>query len=408
MNDLINLERYYDIFRDMSKVVHASIDVEEVLELVVWKSTEVLGAEGAILHIINLATQKSEHFAAYGLDEKYLSKDPLSRHEFIRELCRLKKVTIIKDILTDPRVENGQVLREEGIQSIMDIPLTLRDDIIGIIRSYFKKPIHLSDKELEFIGAVSETCACAIDKARMIEEQKSQYNQLALQTEKLSALGRMAAGIAHEINNPLAGILLFSTNMRKKAAEDGPIKEGLEVIIRETQRCKGIIQDLLEFSRDKEPKKAFAGINDIIEKSLNILSNEFRLHHISVEKDLADDMADIPLDVNLMQQVFVNLLINAAEAIQENGVISIRSFMTPDQGSEKMEIADTGRGIPADHLVKIFDPFFSTKKNGTGLGLAVSYGVVQKHDGHIHVSSEPEKGTRFTIEIPVSKVTRVS
>jgi signal transduction histidine kinase len=218
----------------------------------------------------------------------------------------------------------------------------------------------------------------------------------------------MAAGIAHEINNPLAGILLFSTNMRKKAPEDGTIREGLEIIIRETQRCKGIIQDLLEFSRDKEPKKVFAGINDIIEKSLNILNNEFRLRHISIEKDLADDMPDIPLDINLMQQVLVNLLINAVEAIQENGKINIRSFMSPDQRVEKIEIADTGRGIPGNHLVKIFDPFFSTKKNGTGLGLAVSYGIVQKHDGHIHVSSEPEQGTSFTIEIPVPEVTRVS
>lgn len=402
MSDLINFEKYYDVFRDISRIVHASVDVEEVLELVAWKSTEMLGATGAFLRIINLKTMASEQFAAYGLDDEHIAKAPISGTGFFQAFYKSKKVAITRDLSENPHIKNAPYLKEKGIQTIIDIPLILREDVIGIIRVYFKKPIELSDKELDFIGAVSETCACAIDKARMIEEQKTQYNQLALQTEKLSALGRMAAGIAHEINNPLAGILLFSTNMLKKTPPEGPIREGLDVIVQESQRCKSIIQDLLEFSRDKDPTKMPAKINDIIEKALNILNNEFRLNHIAVETDLSDNLPAIPMDAHLMQQVLVNLLLNAIEAIEEKGTVTIRSVMTPDRNYQKVEIEDTGRGIPKAHAGKIFDPFFSTKKSGTGLGLAVSYGIVQKHNGQIDMSSEPGKGTRFTIAIPAS------
>ena len=394
-------KRFYDVFRSISTLVHSITSVDEVLELVVWKTTDVLDGKGAILRILNLETGEADLFASYGLGEKYLSKDPVSSRKMITDLCRLNKVVIIENIATDSRVKNKKELKEDGIQMILDVPLILRTDMLGIIRIYFSEPREFLDEELSFVGAVAETCACAIDKATMIEEQKSQYDQLALHTEKLSALGRMAAGIAHEINNPLAGILLFSSRIRKKVTEEGPIKEGLDVIIQETQRCKGIIQDLLEFSRDKEPEKAEANINDIIEKALGILENEFRIHHISVERDLSGEMPSILLDVNLMQQVFVNLLINAVEAIQENGVITIQSYVNSNRKSVGVGVADTGSGIPPDDMAKIFEPFFSSKKNGTGLGLAVSYGIVQKHRGTIQVSSRLGEGSRFTVEIPI-------
>lgn len=401
MSGLINFEKYYDVFRDISRIVHASVDVDEVLELVAWKSAEMFGAEGAFLRIVNLKTQSFENYASYGLDDEHLAKNPLSGPAVFREIYQLKKVAVTRDLAANPHIINAQYLISKGIRTIIDIPLILREDVLGVIRVYFKNPISLSDKELDFIGSVSETCSCAIDKARMIEEQKTQYNQLALQTEKLSALGRMAAGIAHEINNPLAGILLFATNMLKKCPDDGPFREGLDVIINETQRCKTIIQDLLEFSRDKDPRKAPVSVNELLEKSLSILNNEFRIHHINLEQDLCRDLPAISMDANLMQQVLVNLLINALEAMEENGTIFIRSRATADGSRLVVEIEDTGRGIPKEHVAKIFDPFFSTKQNGTGLGLAVSYGIVQKHNGEIRVASKPGKGSCFIIEMPM-------
>lgn len=403
MSHSINFKRFYDVFRSISTLVHTSTSVDEVLELVVWKVTDLLGAKGTVLRIFNLEKKQPDLFASYGLGENYLSKDPVTNREMITELCRANKLIIIDSIGADVRVQHKQELSEEGIQVILDVPLILRTEMLGIIRIFFSEPREFLDEELNFVGAVTETCACAIDKARMIEEQQSQYDQLALQTEKLSALGRMAAGIAHEINNPLAGILLFSSRMRKKVQEEGFMKEGLDVIVRETQRCKGIISDLLEFSRDQEPEKTEASINDSIEKALGILENEFSLHHITVEKNLSSEMPSVLLDVNLMQQVFVNLLINAVEAIQKNGQITISSYVNTSKRSVGVEVADTGSGIRPDDMAKIFEPFFSTKNNGTGLGLAVSYGIVQKHQGDIQVSSQPGQGTRFIMEIPLAQ-----
>ena len=401
MDSSINIATFYRVFRDVSTVVHSSTDVDEVLELVVWKSSEMLDAKGAILRILNLETHQLELGAAYGLGERYISKGVVSTEKIITDLCKKNKVIIIEDILNDPRVQYPKEAWEEGIRMILDLPLTLKADVVGIIRMYFSEKRTFSDEELDFVIAITEQCACAIDKARLIETQQARYNHLAFQTEKLSALGRMAAGIAHEINNPLGGILLYSSNLVKKVPEEGPLKEGLEIIINETMRCKTIIQDLLEFSREKEPEKTSANINQIINKTLSMLENEFRLRHIHVNRDLSGGIPDVLVDVNQMHQVFVNLLLNAAEASQENGVINIRSWMVPALGRIRVEIADNGCGIAPEHLTKVFEPFFTTKPKGTGLGMAVTYRIIRNHQGEIQVSSQPGEGTRLTIEIPL-------
>ncbi len=401
MDTSANIARFYSVCRDVSTSVHSSTDVKEVLDLVVKLVTEAINAKGSLLRILNLETDKLELSAAYGLSERYLSKGHVSTHRVITELCMQNKVIIIEDVQADPRVQYPREAREEGIRMMLDVPLFLGDNVVGIVRIFFTEKRKFSDEELNFLVSIAEQCACAIDKARLIEKHKSMYDNLALQTEKLSALGRMAAGIAHEINNPLGGILLYSTNLFKKVTEEGPFKEGLEIIINETMRCKTIIQDLLEFSREKEPEKTFANINNIMEKALSILENEFRLHHIRVEKLLSSEMPDILVDVNQMHQVFVNLLLNAVEAIQDQGTISIRSEIDPAQRCVRVETADTGRGIPPENISKVFEPFFTTKAKGTGLGLSVSYRIVWNHQGDIKVSSQPGQGARFTIEIPL-------
>ena len=400
------IEAYYNAFREMSKIVHASIKVEEVLELAVWKASEILGAKGALMRLLNLDTQELELSAAYGLSDEYLSKGPVTRSNIINDLYSKKKSIVIDDIAADPRVQYPKEALKEGIRMFLDLPLTFQDGVAGILRIFFATHRHFSEEEIDFAASLAELCSCAIGKARLIESQRSQYDQLALQTEKLTALGRMAAGIAHEINNPLAGILLFSSNLVKKA-EPGPIKDGLDIIMQESQRCKIIIQELLEFARDRESQKAMANINAIIEKSLSILDNEFRLRHIQIDKQLAASMVDTMLDGHQWEQVFVNLLLNAIQAVNRDGVVTVRSQIAPGHEFIVVEIEDTGCGIPDEHLDKIFEPFFSTKKEGTGLGLAVSYGIIQNHQGRIKVDSKKGVGSRFRITLPVVKPTDI-
>jgi len=402
MKGLINNESLYRIFRDISTSVHSNTSVKDVLELLVKKTTEVLDARGAILRILNLNTQQLELGAAFGLSGKYMAKGPVSSQKIITDLCRQNKVIIIEDILSDTRIQYPREAWQEGLRMALDLPLTIGSHVVGIIRVYFDRTRKFSEEELNFMVFIAEQSSYAIDKARLVETHQSQYHQLALQTEKLSALGRMAAGIAHEINNPLTGILLYSSNLIKKVPAEGPLKEGLEVIIHETIRCRSIIQELLEFSREREPEKTLSNVNTIIDKALSILENEFHLKHIRIEKKLSEGLPDIPLDVNQMEQVFVNLLLNAVEAIQDNGLITIASFMNGGQDLLKIEVTDSGCGMPPAHLSQIFEPFFSTKPKGTGLGLAVSYGIIRNHRGNIQASSRPGAGSCFTIELPVS------
>jgi len=401
MNSTLNIENYYKVFQEINASVQSETKTDEVLHLIVKESTEALNAKGALLRILNLRTDQLEISAAYGLSKRYLSKGPASRHETITSLYKENKITIIKDIMSDARVQYPEEVEREKIKMILDVPLNIGNLMIGILRIYFREQREISEAEKRFLTSISELSACAISKAHMLETQKLKFDHLAVHLEKMAALGRMAAGIAHEINNPLAGILLFGSNMIKKVPQDGPLYEGLNIIIHETTRCKSIIQELLEFSREQEPKKVLANIHVTLEKALKVLENEFLLHHIVIKKNLKKNVQEILFDTNQIEQVFVNLLLNAIEAIGEKGEITIISFVNNNKNKLIIKIKDSGCGVLPENINKIFEPFYSTKAKGTGLGLSVSYRIINNHQGDIYVSSKPGKGTTFVIEFPL-------
>lgn len=400
MDTSMNYAMFYRAFRDISASVHSSTDVKEVTGLAVKLITDAIRAKGAVLRILNLETNRLELNACYGLSDRYLSKGHVSSSNIITDLCRENRIIIIDDVQKNPRVQYKKEAREEGIRMMLDVPLTLENNIIGIIRIFFTEQRAFSDEEMNFLISIAEQCALAIEKARLIELHKTRYDNLALQTEKLSALGRMAAGIAHEINNPLGGILIYSTNLIKKIPDKSPLKEGMEIIIHETLRCKTIISDLLEFSREKEPQKTLVNVNEIIKKTVSMLQNEFNLDHINVTTDLSNKVSETYMDQNQMQQVFINMILNAVEAIKDNGTINISSRIDRNRKCIKINISDNGCGIDPDNLGRLFEPFYTTKVKGTGLGLAVSYRIIRNHKGDILVSSIQGEGSTFTIEIP--------
>jgi len=401
MNKRIDFETLYNILREISSSLHSGAHVKDVLETIVMKSAEMLNARGALIRILNSGTRQLELGAAYGLSDQYVSKGPIPSEEIITDLCRQNRIIMIRDILNDPRVQHPKEALAEGIRMMIDAPITYRDDVLGVLRIYFDEPREFSEEEFHYIILIAERGASVIQRAQLIEIQESRYDQLALQTEKLSALGRMAAGIAHEINNPLAGILLFSSNLLKKAPEEGPFREGLEIIVQETLRCKAIIQELLEFSRSSVPKTALVDVNNVIMRAIHLLENEFRLRHIRVDVDLSKQLPKILIDENQIEQILVNLLLNAIQAIEEQGTVTILSNFTSDRRNVAIEVSDTGCGISPENMSKIFEPFFSTKVKGTGLGLALTYGIVQKHGGHVYAFSQPNQGSRFIVELPI-------
>ncbi len=401
ITDSAKFENYFKTFRDIIHSMQGDLSLQEVLDKVVRKATEALNAKGALLRILDRETDLFEVGAAYGLGERYLSKGPVTTEKILNETFELHKVQIITDIWNAPRVEYPQQTWGEGIRMMLDVPLAIQQKVIGMIRIYLSEQRAFSEDELDFIVTVTEQCACIIERVRLMENQREHFTHLAAHMEKLSSLGRMAAGIAHEINNPLGGILLFSSNMSKKVPAGGPLEKGLKIIIRETQRCKTIIQGLLEFSRDEKPQKIFVDINDVIKTALGVVANEFYLRHVVVETELAQNMEKTFLDKNQIEQVFINLLLNGLHAVEDHGQVTVRSALESQQNKITVEIADNGCGISAENLKKIFEPFYTTRSSGTGLGLSVSYGIIENHEGNIQVFSELGKGTRFTIEFPI-------
>lgn len=369
--------------------------------MVVTKSAEVLNAKGALLRIFNQETNLFEVCAACGLGERYLSKGPVTTEKILSTSSELHKVLIITDIWNAPRIEYPQQKWDEGIRMMLDVPLAVKDQMLGLIRIYLTQERTFSKDELDFVITVAEQCACIVERVQLAENQQAHFTHLATHMEKLSSLGRMAAGVAHEINNPLGGILLFSSNMSKKVPAGSPLEKGLKIIIRETQRCKTIIQRLLEFARDEKPQKVPADINNIVTTALGVVENQFYLRHITVEKYLVPDMVKTLLDENQIEQVFINLLLNALNAVEEHGRVTVKSTVNTVQNIIEVEIADNGCGISAEGVKKIFEPFYTTRSTGTGLGLSVSYGIIKNHQGDIRVFSELDKGTRFIVELPI-------
>ena len=224
---------------------------------------------------------------ACGLGENYLAKGPVTTEKLLPNPSQLHRVKIITDLWGAPRVEYPQEAWNEGIRMMVDIPLAVRDQMLGLIRIYLDRRREFSDDELDFMLTVAEQCACVIERVQLMENQQEHFNHLATHMDKMSSLGRMAAGIAHEINNPLAGILLYGSHMRKKVPPEGDLAEGLDIIIKETQRCKTIIQGLLDFARDTEPQRVSVNVNRIVGSALGIVENEFHLRHVDIGLKLA-------------------------------------------------------------------------------------------------------------------------
>jgi two-component system NtrC family sensor kinase len=229
-----------------------------------------------------------------------------------------------------------------------------------------------------------------------------------INAEKLASLGRMAAGVAHELNSPLTGIVTFAHLMMKRIPpENAQDAEDLKVIIDQAERCSKIVRGLLGFSRKTASEKAHVDINTLIENTLSMVRNQAKFYNIAFDVRLDKSIPEVNADPNQIQQVFLNLLINAADAMEEKGKITISSRMIIDRDDRFVEIefTDTGPGIPEDIRSKVFEPFFTTKPagKGTGLGLAVSYGIIKKHEGQIFVKSEHGQGASFFIRLPVAK-----
>jgi two-component system NtrC family sensor kinase len=281
----------------------------------------------------------------------------------------------------------------------LELPITSKDEIGQLAESFNHMLVRLKQarQELEDYGRVLE---------EKVEERSQQLRKIQaslMQSEKLASLGRLASGVAHEINSPLTGILTFSHLLMRKLKDNPELQKELELIVRETTRVSTIVRGLLDFARESKPQKRPCNINELILHTLSLVERQSVFQNIRIVKNLDPQVPIILLDANQIQQVFMNILLNAADAMATGGSLTISSSPVPGDSFVRVNFSDTGCGIPEENLNRIFDPFFTTKadKKGTGLGLAVSYGIIDRHRGRIEVQSEIDRGTTFTIQLPV-------
>ena len=294
---------------------------------------------------------------------------------------------------------------KQGVEAIaegdfdLDVDVKTADELGSLAGAFNRVRQELKETHAKLQGRIE---AADQDLIKANGELREKQDQL-VHAEKLASLGALAAGVAHEINNPLGTIALYAQLMRD-ARKRNPEScgESIDIIVKHATRAAQVVKNLLEFARRTELETKPLDVNAILNDVLSLTAHQAELQQVNVVKQLAPDVPMIAGDADKLRQVFVNIVINALQVMPEGGRLTVASSVAPGGGAVQVSIADTGPGISSEHINRIFDPFFTTKEagKGTGLGLSVSHGIVEQHNGEIAVESSPGEGTTFAITIP--------
>jgi signal transduction histidine kinase len=329
-----------------------------------------------------------------------------------------KQPFIIPEANQDPRV--NPILKEKfNLHSLVVIPLLTKEKAWGAIAADFVEPNkNITREALESVMVFAQQAGLAIHNAFMYQELKTFSQQMEekiqkttadlrkteaqlIRSEKLAALGQLAAGIAHEIRNPLTSINILIHSMTENLPSGDSHKEDLEVIEEEINRINEIVDQFLRFAKPAPPLLEKADILSVLEETLQLLRPQIEKQRIVVRKEF-QTLPIIQMDREQMKQAILNLLLNAIQAMPAGGHLTLKAKNSEDGQLIRLSIQDSGIGIPGDDLNKLFDPFFSTKEGGIGLGLSITHRIIDQHHGKIEVESVPGKGTVFTVWLPIS------
>lgn len=259
------------------------------------------------------------------------------------------------------------------------------------------------------LGDLADTFNVMASSLKQRDDQLKEFTKSKImESERLALIGQLAANVAHELNNPLQGIVTYSHLLLERMPKDGASEKessSLQRIVTQANRCRDIIRGLLDFSRQRKPDTTVCDINTVIQECVTFVENQASFQNIEIVERFETDLPMTVVDPSQMQQVFLNMIINAAEAMEDGGTLTLKTHSNFTENSIEISITDTGYGIPEEHFAKLFDPFFTTKEvgHGTGLGLAISYGIIREHDGEISVESKVGEGSTFLIRLPLRK-----
>ena len=395
----------FESLASVSRTINSTLNLDEALRVITKEACELMRSRMCSLMLLDESGEWLDLRASFGAGEAYVKKPRLSAEEsLIGVVVRRKKPLQVANVQTDTRYQNVELARREGLVSLLSVPLIFAGQSIGAMSVYTARPYNFSNEEIKILSALAELSAIAIEKARLYERVVDVEEQLR-QNEKLSALGLLAAEVAHEIRNPLTVMKLLYHSLDLKFPANDPRAKDAQIIESKIEHLNKIVEQILDFARTTEPKFAPVNLNDLVDELGLLVRHKLSNQGIRLVRELQSDLPLVSGDAPQLEQAFLNLILNAAEAMPKGGSLTIRSRLV--RGGDKstqvaVEFKDTGAGMSAEQRQRAFKTVLATTKaKGTGLGLAIVGRIIETHHGQIKILSRPGRGTTMRVLLPV-------
>jgi two-component system NtrC family sensor kinase len=394
---------------EINRMVTSSLDLDEVLEATIRGIREILRVEAGSLVLVDEETERLVFRTTFSPEQGWIGGRTIQPGEgIVGYVVHTGEPQLVNDVERDPHF-SAEVDEETSIvaRAILCAPLTIRDRVIGAIEVINKLAGGFTSEDLELLQAMAASVAVAVDNANLYSEladfaREVERSQAQLvQAEKMAAIGRLAASIAHEINNPLQAIHNSLHLSLHRRLDDEKRAQYLGLAQSEVQRLIEIVQRMLDFYRPSRGDAAPTDINSVVQNVLALAQKRLQHGGVRVHTHLSPDLPAVAVVADQITQVFLNIIINAIEAMPSGGDLHLETLSAEDDEEVLVRFRDTGVGMSLEQIANLFEPFYTTKSDGTGLGLAISYGIVERHGGVIEVSSQPGQGTTFVVKLPV-------
>ena len=406
---------YRETLLRSSREMVSIVDLDNLSNSLVKTVSRALGTETASFYLLDETKGVYNLKANIGQQKERYPQSLFSKGDPLIQRLTSRQEGIVKEELemAQDKIFGLQVAEKMGeLDAEISLPIMSKGKLIGILNLGHKEGKQIySSEDLELLSTLTNQAAIAIENARLYENLKQSQDTLR-RADRLSSLGLLTAGLAHEIRNPLVAIRTF-TQLLPERYNDAEFREGFQgLALKEVDRICGLINDLLSFARPSRPNVAEENMNDVVDGIARILETEAKEKGVEITRDFGLNLPKVWIDREQMKQVFMNLILNAIQAMREGGsiFISTRLISRDEAGHSgqfvQVEVRDTGVGIPAENLDHIFDPFFTSKDEGSGLGLSISHQIVQEHGGYVTVESKVGVGTTFFINLPTGKPIR--
>ncbi|RLC67355.1 MAG: hypothetical protein DRI48_02510 [Chloroflexi bacterium] len=396
---------------EINRMVTSSLELDEVLEATIRGIREILHVEAGSLVMMDEEAGCLIFRKTFSPERGWISGRTIEPGQgIVGYVVQTGEPKLVNDIERDPHFQ-AEVDEESGFTSrtILCVPLKIRDEVIGAIEVINKLDGEFTERDLELLQAMAASVAVAVDNANLYSELADFARELErsqaqlVQAEKMAAIGRVAASVAHEINNPLQAIHNTLHLCLHKQLEGGKRSAYLEMAQAEVQRLIKIVQRMLDFYRPSRGGVVPTDVNSIVENVLTLAHKRLQHGGIHVHTDLSPGLPLVPVVADQITQVFLNVVINGVEAMPEGGHLRLETKTSEDGEWVLIYFRDSGPGMSPEQMANLFEPFYTTKSDGTGLGLAISYGIVERHGGEIEVSSRPGEGATFVVKLPVDQ-----